>query len=143
MLDGTCKYCLPFSDVYVYGGFDGSQILGDFWQLDLEHLQWTQMSCKQLLPSYFSSSAVTQVQQAPKNEIFIVLDCERYLESGWANIYIRWRLQHGPEDKNQQTALDVAGGSQPQRHGVGSSPSLPARRGRPAFQVTGVRRGPK
>jgi len=48
---------------YIFGGFDGNRIFGDFWQLDLEHLQWKRLSCNQVVPSYFSSSAVTPAGQ--------------------------------------------------------------------------------
>jgi len=51
--------------VYVFGGFDGARILGDCWQLDLEQLQWKQLSCKQPVPSYFSSSA-----QSSEGQVF-------------------------------------------------------------------------
>ena len=57
-------YCS--TDVYVCGGYDGEQIFGDLWKINLKSLVWYKLNQDLPLPSYFHSAAITPVGIVPE-----------------------------------------------------------------------------
>lgn len=56
-----CHGCVQYgTKAYVCGGHDGSGVLSDMWQLDLQLLQWTKLLAKLPYPVYFHSGAVSE-----------------------------------------------------------------------------------
>ncbi len=54
-----CSIC--FLDLYMCGGYDGAQIWGDLWKIDLKSLQWCRLPATMPKPSYFHSATVCHV----------------------------------------------------------------------------------
>jgi len=46
--------------VWVFGGYDGEDVFGDAWRLDLSTLQWARMKMELPLPVYFHAMTVTE-----------------------------------------------------------------------------------
>jgi len=45
--------------VWVFGGYDGDDVFGDAWQLNLSSLQWTRLKMEMPLPVYFHAMTVS------------------------------------------------------------------------------------
>ena len=45
--------------VWVFGGYDGDEVYGDAWQLDLSTLQWSRLRMELPLPVYFHAMTVS------------------------------------------------------------------------------------
>ena len=50
-----------FTDVFLIGGYDNSNIFQDIWRLNLEDMQWRRMNQFLETPVYFHDSAITEV----------------------------------------------------------------------------------
>lgn len=50
--------------VYICGGYDGTQIFDDLWEIDLKTLRWRCLPARLPLPVYFHAAAVTRVSLA-------------------------------------------------------------------------------
>ena len=48
--------------MYVVGGYNGEEIFGDVWKLNLRTLQWTRLPYDMPQPAYFHSSALQPVK---------------------------------------------------------------------------------
>ena len=56
-----------FPVVYVVGGYDGAQIYGDCWRLDLRDLSWRKMNTDPQTPVYFHAATITNVRMDEKS----------------------------------------------------------------------------
>ena len=59
------------SDVYMLGGYDGTEIYGDIWKLNLKTYKWTKLAAQMPKPSYFHSAAITSVSCVVISEIIL------------------------------------------------------------------------
>ena len=48
-------------DAYIFGGYDGTDIFGDLWRLDLDTLVWKRLPNDMAEPAYFKGTAITPV----------------------------------------------------------------------------------
>ena len=55
-------------DAYIFGGYDGTDIFGDLWRLDLDTLVWKRLPNDMAEPAYFKGTAITPVS----SDIFFV-----------------------------------------------------------------------
>ena len=46
--------------VWVFGGYDGDDVFGDAWQLDLSTMQWARLKMELPLPVYFHAMTVSE-----------------------------------------------------------------------------------
>ncbi|XP_069485702.1 kelch domain-containing protein 10 isoform X3 [Ambystoma mexicanum] len=55
-----CHSCVQIkNDVFICGGYNGDEILGDLWKLSLQTFQWVKLPAKMPEPAYFHCAAVT------------------------------------------------------------------------------------
>jgi hypothetical protein len=50
-----------FQVVFIFGGYDGSEISDGFWRLDLETLEWRRLPHDLPEPVYFNAAAISPV----------------------------------------------------------------------------------
>ena len=48
-------------DAYIFGGYDGTDIFGDLWRLDLDTLVWKRLPNDMAEPAYFKGTSITPV----------------------------------------------------------------------------------
>ncbi len=46
--------------VWIFGGYDGEEVYGDVWQLNLDTRQWTRSTIDLPVPVYFHAMTVTE-----------------------------------------------------------------------------------
>ena len=51
-------------DAYIFGGYNGEDIFGDLWRLDLDTLSWKKLPNDMAEPAYFHGSAITPVSSS-------------------------------------------------------------------------------
>ena len=50
------------SDAYIFGGYNGTDIFGDLWRLDLDTLGWKKLPNDMAEPAYFHGTTITPVR---------------------------------------------------------------------------------
>jgi len=56
-----CHSTVQIEDkVWVFGGYDGDDVFGDSWKLDLSSMQWTRLKMDLPLPVYFHAMTVSE-----------------------------------------------------------------------------------
>ena len=53
-----------FADAYMFGGYNGEQMFNDVWRLDMEEMQWKQLSCNLPKSAYFIDLDFCTIQTA-------------------------------------------------------------------------------
>ena len=48
-------------DAYIFGGYNGADIFGDVWRLDLDNLAWKKLPNDMAEPAYFHGTTITPV----------------------------------------------------------------------------------
>ena len=48
-------------DAYIFGGYNGADIFGDVWRLDLDTLAWKKLPNDMAEPAYFHGTTITPV----------------------------------------------------------------------------------
>ena len=48
-------------DAYIFGGYNGNDIFGDLWRLDLDTLAWKKLPNDMAEPAYFHGTTTTPV----------------------------------------------------------------------------------
>ena len=61
---------LCFLVAYIYGGYNGNDIFGDLWRLDLDTLAWKKLPNDMTEPAYFHGTTITPVRNLI--ELFLV-----------------------------------------------------------------------
>ena len=46
--------------VWIFGGYDGEDVFGDIWQLNMETLQWSRLSRELPVPVYFHAMTLSE-----------------------------------------------------------------------------------
>ena len=46
--------------VWIFGGYDGEDVFGDIWQLNMETLQWSRLARELPVPVYFHAMTVSE-----------------------------------------------------------------------------------
>ena len=92
-------------DAYIFGGYDGTDIFGDLWRLDLDTLVWKRLPNDMAEPAYFKGTAITPVSfdiffvKRPTSwNIFLItpnltiMQLLKFL--AWSTFYIWWSNKH-------------------------------------------------
>ena len=54
-------FIINILDAYIFGGYNGADIFGDVWRLDLDTLAWKKLPNDMAEPAYFHGTTITPV----------------------------------------------------------------------------------